>query len=296
MKPLTRLTIHGPADVLAYLEEALPAAGYPSAGWEDAETAEIRLDVFFEHPEAIEAAIIAIREIIARFDSETTCVFHCQELPPEDWAESWKRFFKAEQISPRLIIRPSWDSSQPPEDGAIEIVLDPGMSFGTGRHPTTRACLEFLDVWSRRHLPGQHCAFLDAGCGSGILAIAAALLGFQKVVGVDWDPEAVACAKENARRNGVSDRILFTTHDIRAFLPPAPFHALAANLETNLLIEEADRISKFLIPSAGTALFLAGIMSRDWDAVARIYRHRGFAEKCRKTADGWTSGWLERIP
>lgn len=120
----------------------------------------------------------------------------------QDWANTWKQYFKPLRVGQRLVVVPSWEEYTPaPED--LPLYLDPGMAFGTGQHATTHLCLEWLESELR---PGE--AVLDLGTGSGILAIAAARLGAGPVLGLEIDPVAVAVARENLARNGLADRVL----------------------------------------------------------------------------------------
>ena len=155
------------------------------------------------------------------------------ELKREDWAESWKKFFHVQQITPRLVVKPSWEpyTAKP---GEFVLELDPGMSFGTGYHGTTRACLEFLDDLSRK-APGA--SALDVGCGSGILALAAWKLGFRPVTALDNDPLAVKIALENLGLNGVTE-IPVSTADLFT-VNPAPARIVVANILAPALRSES---------------------------------------------------------
>ena len=128
----------------------------------------------------------------------------------EDWSESWKRHFKALEIGPTLLVKPGWVRRRARKGQAV-VVLDPGLSFGTGNHPTTEYCLRALAAGRR---DGERQSFWDVGTGSGILAIAAAKLGYAPVVAMDFDAEAVRVARENARRNGVLERVSISRRDI----------------------------------------------------------------------------------
>ena len=130
--------------------------------------------------------------------------FALAKVRRENWAESWKRHFKPIEIGGELLIKPSWSKRRAKKNQAV-LILDPGLSFGTGQHPTTSFCLEQL-VQHRTIKADQ--SFLDIGTGSGILALAAAKLGYSLVEAFDFDPEAVAIARTNARRNRVSDKIM----------------------------------------------------------------------------------------
>jgi len=219
----------------------------------------------------------------------------------QDWAESWKRFFHAQRVSERIVVKPSWEIfADRPGDCIVEI--DPGLSFGTGLHGTTRACLRFLDKWQRRH---PRSSVLDMGCGTGILAIAAAKLGFPRVTAVDNDPDAVRVARANAVSNAVSDRIACLQADVSidtvaidtvAIATGAEFKAdpaydfVMANLLAGILIQCADRIVAAVSPTPGSGLVLSGILEEQYEAVKAAYAERGFAEQESLVLEGWKSG------
>ena len=212
-------------------------------------------------------------------------------LKREDWAESWKRHFKPMEIGRELLLKPSW-SRRKPRRGQAVVVLDPGLSFGTGQHATTRFCLEQL-VAARGLGKGQ--SFLDVGTGSGILAIAAAKLGYGPVEAFDSDPEAIRVARENARVNRVATRIQIWQADLRR-LPRrsrAGFDVICANLTSDLLVEERGRILARLKP--GGTLVLAGILTRDFAAVRKVFAAEGMKMTVRDIAGEWTSGSFRRL-
>jgi len=211
---------------------------------------------------------------------------------PEHWAQSWKRHFPPIEIRPALLIRPSW-SRRRPRPGQAVLVLDPGLSFGTGKHPTTAFCLRQLAAHrpaSSQEAAGPQPSFLDIGTGSGILAIAAAKLGYAPVEAHDIDPEAVRIARANARRNGVSRRIAFLQRDL-ARLPLRPrrqFDVVCANLTSDLLIRERQRIVSRLKP--GGLLVLAGILATEFPAVRRAYEVRRLSLVTSRVQREWCSG------
>ena len=180
----------------------------------------------------------------------------------EDWADAWKRHFPVLRIGRRLVIRPTWRRHSPKPDDVV-LALDPGMAFGTGLHPTTRLCLAAIERWAdERHLAGAR--VLDVGCGSGILALAAAKLGAAEVLGVDTDPIAAEATLANARRNRLVGRVRAR----RGTLPvrESPFDLVLANLIASVLVQLAGELAASLRP--GGRLLASGIF-RDREADVR---------------------------
>lgn len=208
-----------------------------------------------------------------------------RRLPREDWAESWKRHFKPIHIGRALLIKPSWSRLEP-KPGQAVIVLDPGLSFGTGQHPTTRFCLEQL-VSERR--PGTDQSLLDIGTGSGILAIAAARLGYSPVPAFDNDPEAVRMARGNLRTNRVTGQIRLSQSSLETFRPaPKRYQVVCANLIADLLLSEQARLLRLV--EKGGVLILAGILSRQFDAVHKAFAGPGARLIARRRQGEWESG------
>lgn len=204
----------------------------------------------------------------------------------EDWSESWKRHFKPIAIGSRLLIKPSWIKRRPRKNQAV-VVLDPGLSFGTGNHPTTAFCLRQI-VGGRKD--GQAQSFWDIGTGSGILAIAAAKLEYAPVHAIDFDSEAIRVAKENARKNKVLEKIRITRQDITK-LPASrarKYDFICANLISNLLLAERPRIVAHLQP--GGVLVLAGILKEEFAAVRKAYEHAGLRLTADQIQGEWQSG------
>jgi ribosomal protein L11 methyltransferase len=288
---LFRISIHTVPVLAEVLEEALPAAGYPVSLWTDAEGTVARIDHFASTREEADSAAADLAARIADLSRGEAWQIAVDAVPREDWAESWKRFFHAERVSDHVIVRPSWETL-PLGPGDHEVVIDAGMCFGTGQHGTTRACIKFLDILASE---GRRGTLLDAGCGSGILSIAAAKLGFGPVTAIDLDPSAVEQAIDNATNNGVNHSIAFSEANVFHYLPPAAFDLVAANIEAPILVEAAGRFAEHLCaPRPGAALLLAGILERQYDGVANAFNKLGFNERLRLTLDGWTSGWWER--
>ncbi len=209
-------------------------------------------------------------------------------LPPENWAESWKRHFKPIEVARQLVIQPSW-SRRRSRSGQAVVVLDPGLSFGTGHHPTTAFCLRQI---VRARPRGASRACLDIGCGSGILAISAAKLGYDPVEGFDIDPEAVRISRANAVQNAV--RVRFYAAELGR-LPrggAGRFHLVCANLNNELLLAEHDRITGQV--RAGGRLLLAGILEKEFQSVMQFYATKGFAMERAGTGGEWRSGVFRR--
>jgi len=204
----------------------------------------------------------------------------------EDWAESWKRHFKPFTVGASLLVKPSWSRLRPKRNQTV-VVLDPGLSFGTGQHPTTRFCLEQLAAGRK---PGLPQSFLDIGTGSGILAIAAARLGYRPIEAFDFDPDSVRIAKANARQNKVSRQLQISRRDLTRMPLKSGhrFDIVCANLIHDLLIAERARILR-RVKSGGT-LVLAGILHSQFPAVRQAYEAAGLKLKARLAEKEWESG------
>ncbi len=207
-------------------------------------------------------------------------------VPRQNWAESWKRHFQAMSLGPALLLKPSW-SRRRPRKGQAVVVLDPGLSFGTGRHPTTAFCLAQLIV---RRRPGTAQSLLDVGCGSGILALAAAKLGYAPIAALDWDPDAIRVAIANARRNRVSGRIEFARQALARMPRRAQrrFSLVCANLVADVLLAEPQRLAAQVQP--GGVLVLAGILKTEFAQVRRAYEDLGFKLAASRADQEWRSG------
>jgi ribosomal protein L11 methyltransferase len=204
----------------------------------------------------------------------------------KDWAESWKRHFKPIEIGDKLLVKASWTKRRPLKNQAV-VILDPGLSFGTGQHPTTSFCLGEI---VRCRMNDRPHSFLDLGAGSGILAIAAAKLGYQPVHALDFDPEAVRIARANARVNDVLNRIRITRDDVTKLPMPASrqYDLICANLISNLLIAEREKITAQL--RRGGILVLAGILKSEFLKVQKAFEYCGLKLISAKSEKEWRSG------
>lgn len=207
-------------------------------------------------------------------------------LRPKDWTEEWKRHFKPLQIAGRLWVRPGWTRSQV-RRGQTEIVLDPGLSFGTGQHATTHFCLAEV---VRAYRPGRELSLLDIGTGSGILAIAAAKLGYKTVEAMDLDPEAVRIARSNAATNKLAGHIRFRCQDLATMRvsPSRTFSVVCANLMAELLLAHKDRILAAVQPHG--LLVLAGILKTEFPGIQSAYEAWGMRLVRSRAQREWRSG------
>ncbi len=231
------------------------------------------------------------------------------KLPRENWADSWKRHFPALEIGKELLVKPSWIKRKL-KPGQKLVVLDPGLSFGTGQHPTTGFCLreiarerrrlagEFLRIRrsnspaGRRRSQGR--SFLDMGTGSGILAIAAVKLGYAPVEAFDFDPQCVKVSHANARTNRVEHKLKITQGDLTKLPRRAAkqYDFVCANLLANLLIAERDRILARVKPDG--VLVVAGILKREFSEVQSVYEAADWQLVASKVEKEWRSGTFVR--
>lgn len=200
-----------------------------------------------------------IRNSVANQFGERVLQYQLEDLEDRVWERAWLDHFQPMRFGQRLWICPT--GFEPPEPEAVNIVLDPGLAFGTGTHPTTALCLEWLDG---QDLAGK--TVIDYGCGSGVLAVAALKLGAAKAYGVDIDPQALTASDENARKNGVEDRLAL---GYPRELAAVRADVLVANILATPLIELAAEISEKVRP--GGSLALSGILATQVENVRAAY-------------------------
>lgn len=198
-----------------------------------------------------------------------------EKINDQDWERNWMVNFQPMKFGQRLWIIPSWHT--PPEPDAVNVILDPGLAFGTGTHATTALCLEWLSGQ-----PIKDCNVLDFGCGSGILAIAAKLLGATQVTCTDIDSQALEATRENANRNGIAeqDLLVYLPED----MPQQQFDVVLANILAGPLVELAPQLIQYTRP--GGRIALSGILAEQAQEVRDAYS-QDFDLAPTVDKDGW---------
>lgn len=267
--PWLQLTLEAVEHSPEQLEDAFLAAGALAVTLQDAgdqpvlepapgETplwAQTRVTGLFDAQTDIETVKTHLRQLLGCADLPES---RLESLEERDWVRAWLDDFHPMRFGQRLWICPT--AQEPPEPTAVNVRLDPGLAFGTGTHPTTALCLEWLDG---ADLAGK--TVLDYGCGSGILAIAAAKLGAGRVLGVDIDPQALTASRNNAAANKVTLEVCAPNE-----LPAVTVDVLLANILAGPLIALAPYFARLLRP--GSPIILAGLLERQAEEVAAAYR------------------------
>lgn len=268
--------------------EFLTALDYDFSSWEDMENHHAFHTLYFAEEADAAAAKEKVESLLTEWKEFDINIENVElfSIKREDWSEVWKKYFNILHISDRLVIKPSWlEYSPKPEQKIVEI--DPGMSFGTGQHATTAYCLKMID----KLIDDENIStFLDAGCGSGILSIAAAKLGCKEIDAFDIDPDSIMIANENIEINEIApENISLQVADVAKFSAPRQTYDLvAANILAHILRENRDKIVSFVKP--GGKLILAGILTSDFENTAQHFSKAGLMQIDNFTEKEWTSG------
>lgn len=253
------------------LSVALEAAGAISVTLEDAadeplletawEAAPTWSQIFVTGLFPGETDIPALMNLLRQSGTVSAATSHeAETLPDQDWERVWMERYRPIQVGRRLWIVPSWCA--PPEPGAVNVILDPGLAFGTGTHPTTALCLEWL---SEQDIQGK--TVIDYGCGSGILAVAALKLGAHRAIATDIDARTLDVARDNAARNGVAERLQVC--EPAALASATSADVVIANILAGPLIELAPTLTRLV--RTGGSLALSGLMTHQADEVRLAY-------------------------
>ena len=294
------------------LFEVFEGGDFVLSSYRDVEGTQTEMQVFFPDESDRLSAETALGNALKIVGCDSQLEY--LSFPDEDWILSYRRHFKTDRIGGRLLVVPEWEVDslvkEPGDKNRSLVILDPGLAFGTGKHETTRACLEYID-----ELSSSGGSFLDMGCGSGILSIAAAKLGYGPVAGFDIDAEAVKAAVENAEKNkvnvdlrefalgGGSVTLDSSIEAAKGIYPDLALQARAsevrgamfskadlvvANILGPLLIAFADEISGYVKHH----LVISGILNELYPEVLAAFTERGFREVSRKTFSQWSTGLL----
>ena len=290
---MTKVSCSIPERFVNPLFEVFDGGDFILSSYRDIEKPLTEMRIYFEDTKDTEAAKKALKDALEIVGVESDLTV--EDVPEDDWKFAYRRHFKTELVSPRIFTVPEWEAEEffasgRAQDGQIAIVSDPGMAFGTGKHETTKACLQYIDeLLSPTPTPLSN-SFLDMGTGSGILSIAAAKLGCRKVTAFDVDEEAVEAAKENAAKNQVGIEVFKygLGAKVRRELPVCDL--VVANILGPLLIRFADEIA----PTVGKNLVISGILDTLYPEVLAAYVAHGFREISHKTIGEWTTGLLTR--
>ena len=268
--PWLQLTLETSPDDAERISDALSALGAAAVTLQDGADQPLYEPPPGETPLWSDTRIVGLFEADADMDNITRRLasqLEMDELPPwrvspledKDWEREWMDSFHPMPFGKRLWIVPSWHDA--PDSDAINILLDPGLAFGTGTHPTTALCLQWLDEHG-----ADHPEVIDYGCGSGILAVAALKLGASHAWAVDNDPQALIATRDNAQKNQVTERIDTVAP---ARLPDLSVRLLLANILAQPLLELAERFAKLVEP--GGHIVLSGILQHQAEGIARHY-------------------------
>jgi len=277
---ITDLVIEDEADFLAFLEANRAAWDYVDEELQEAMRGVSRVTFYLEDTPEGRVKLESLRKALPWHIS-------ARRIQEEDWANNWKKYYRPIPVGDRLLVVPEWETVDPRD--RIPLRLDPGLIFGTGAHPTTKLCLQALERLTK---PGQ--TVLDLGCGSGILSIAALLLGAAHVTACDIDPKAPDVVRANAALNGITDETL-TTHcgDIlvpgilRDRLGAVQYDLILANIVADVIIA----LSAFTVPwlAPGGRFICSGIIDGREAEVEQALLSQGFTILERHKDGDWHS-------
>lgn len=257
---------------------------------EESPVAAARLRAFFSGSASATALVASVREYAAGLGTLGFPVapgdVEIAPLLEQAWASAWQQSFPPRAVGQRLWVKPPWEACD--AGGRISLVIEPGRAFGTGHHGTTEGCLSLLDDAIGGTPPGR---VLDVGTGTGILAVAAVLLGAGLAVALDVDPDAVAAARVNAARNGCAERIEVLMAGPESLRDRPPFPVIVANLLAHTHLALAPHYRRLATP--GGALILGGILEHEDRDVIAALEPAGFALRVRLAIEGWSSLLLE---
>ncbi len=283
------------AEDVSALDELMATLDLPPqsvSSYEDLESATGITYILCDTQEEASAARAHVTPILRQWEhllSEPIRKIDETTIKREDWSESWKKYFHPFRASNRLVIKPSWeDYTAQPDDIVLEI--DPGMCFGTGSHGTTMGCLQYIDELA--DATNRPYSLIDAGCGTGILSMAAHRLGYGPIFAFDYDPAAIHVSDENLTRTGIREQVQLSEGDVHTIQPPFQADLVVANILAPILLTAAENLAEMV--RAGGRLVLSGILTSQYDEVLERFLRLGFQDIERRTIKEWTSGVVMR--
>ena len=272
------------------LDACFELAGLNMTSWHDQDADRVVFKKFLAERDEAEAEAMAIRSRIEGWSEPgITWSSKVEFVEDRDWQDSWKEHFHTQRVSDRVVIKPSWESTSVPE-GVHVVDIDPGMSFGTGNHETTRACIKLIDNLCSRHRVASFC---DVGCGSGILTVLAAKLGCRDLAAFDNDPVALEVARRTFENNGVK-RVSLTLDELPCISVSGPFDLVAANMLSHILLDNALAIAGLVGNQPGNRLILSGSLESQYRQITLAYGAIGLEEESRIEDGEWVSGCFRR--
>ena len=236
------------------------------------------VSVYLPAERSVPEAIAFLRERFAQSDLEDAKI-ETVGVNEEDWANSWKAYYKPIKIGSKLVIVPAWEKYEAGE-GELIVRMDPGMAFGTGTHETTRLVIRMLEKYTK---PG--CRMLDVGTGSGILAICASRLGAAECRAYDIDPMAVRVANENIKDSGLTNITCEVSDLLRQADRSRPYDLICANIVADIIIRMTPDVAPFM--HEGTVLLASGIISERAEDVIRCFEENGYRIVEKLVDNGW---------
>jgi ribosomal protein L11 methyltransferase len=238
-----------------------------------------------------EGVLVQLREFLTKlsaiFPEAASATIHVKRLEHEDWGLTWRQFFSAEWVTPHLLVHPPWEPAPPSVAGHL-LRMDPGPAFGTGKHATTKMCLEAMEEAA---LPAEW-TMIDVGTGSGILALYGALLGAERVLALDTDPDALSWAKKNLALNGHQKGIELSSRPVEAVTER--FHLVVANLNLGTILDLLPHLLR-IMREDGT-LILSGILREQCEAVIEpLSRYEGLKPRVLQREE-WAALVIRRAP
>jgi len=220
-----------------------------------------------------------LSQLSASYEIATQILY--KDLDEEDWAESWKAFFWPQKISDHIVVKPTWRTYSP-NPGDIIILLDPGMAFGTGTHPTTSLCVRLIETYLKKED-----TILDIGTGSGILLIAAGKLGAREAMGIDSDSVAVTVAHENLERNQLDLKRFQVVAGDLADGVHRQYDIVVANILSEVILVLLDQVQRVLVPNG--IFICSGIIEENRDSVLDKMKQLGFEILTVRSEEGWVA-------